>query len=60
MSESVKLYREIQEIEDILKTVIETSKQKETTKTEITETLDENNDIISQTNIINYLTEALT
>lgn len=60
MSEYAKLYQEIQQIEDILSTVVELNKQKHESKAEINEALEDNNDIITQINIENYLHDALT
>ena len=60
MSEHVKLNQEIKEIEEVLKTLVEINKQKENAKTEINDALNENNETITQINIINYLYEALT
>ena len=60
MSEYAKLYQEIQQIEDILSSVVEINKQKNESKAEINEALEDNNDIITQINIENYLHDALT
>lgn len=60
MSEYAKLYQEIQQIEEILSTIVELNIQKNESKAEINETLEDNNDIITQINIKNYLHDALT
>ena len=60
MSEYAKLNQEIKEIEEIVKNIADLSQKKETTKTSINKEIENNNDIITQINVINYLYNALT
>ena len=55
----VELQQQMNEIEEIMESIIELNKQKEKEKTQLNYTMNENHAVIEQSNIINYLYDAL-
>lgn len=60
MSSTVKLYQEIVEIEQILKNITETIKQVNEVKKNIANNSTNTDIIISESNVIRYLSNTLT
>lgn len=60
MSSIAKLYKEIVEIEQILKTIAETNKQLNEVKKNIANDTKNTDTIISESNVIRYLNNILT
>lgn len=60
MSSTVKLYQEIVEIEQILKSITETIKQVNEVKKNIANNSTNTDIIISESNVIRYLSNMLT
>ena len=60
MSSSAKVYKEIVEIEQILKNIAEINKQVNDVKKDIANETKNNETVISESNIIRYMSNVLT